>query len=155
MNKVLRDRDISSDQNTSALNQTGTHSLEGHKSHRQIPALDGVRAIACLSVIFISLSFIAGQQASGDPAYMTSMMYLAYLFILLHRLPILVIQALFSSFFSLAFCSFCPMLKRCYSKVPWPGLPSLLSSSHFPHSSRLFCCALLDSFILPSRIPAI
>ncbi|HEY4035985.1 MAG TPA: acyltransferase [Ktedonobacteraceae bacterium] len=69
MNKVLRDRDISSDQNTSVLGQTGTHSLEGDKSHRQIPVLDGARAIACLGVLSLHLNLIAGQQSIWQPLH--------------------------------------------------------------------------------------
>ncbi|HEY4033411.1 MAG TPA: acyltransferase [Ktedonobacteraceae bacterium] len=67
----LKDQNSTIDQKTQAPNQLATSSLETSKPKSQILVLDGVRAVACLSVLLYHMSFIAGTKGIWGPVYNT------------------------------------------------------------------------------------
>jgi len=54
-----KNQDIPSDQNTTAPSSSGTNSPEESQSKKQIPVLDGIRAIACLSVLVYHVNLVS------------------------------------------------------------------------------------------------
>src|SRR5947207_1892142 len=69
MKTALRDQDTSDNQTTSEPSPSATISLAESTSDKQIPVLDGVRAIACLGVISMHLSFHVGEQRIWKPLH--------------------------------------------------------------------------------------
>src|SRR5712692_1677270 len=69
LDKFIRDHGPTIDQKTQAFNQSMTNSSEVSKPKSQILVLDGVRAVACLSVILYHMSFIAGTMGIWGPVY--------------------------------------------------------------------------------------
>src|SRR5205807_1558997 len=65
----LNTQDMPSGQNTTASNPSETNVLEGSQQKKQIPVLDGVRAIACLSVLVYHMSLKSGQSGIWSPIY--------------------------------------------------------------------------------------
>src|SRR5260370_37999795 len=121
MKTALRDQDTSHHQTIPEPSPSATISLAESTSDKQIPVLDGVRAIACLSVLIYHWSYAVGKQSiwkplhdihdvPGMPAYFAAM--LAYggdsgviLFFLLS-----------------GFLLFLPYAKALLFEGPWPGL---------------------------------
>ena len=121
MKTALRDQDTSHHQTIPEPSPSATISLAESTSDKQIPVLDGVRAIACLSVLIYHWSYAAGKQSIWKPlhdihdvpgmlAYFAAM--LAYggdsgviLFFLLS-----------------GFLLFLPYAKALLFEGPWPGL---------------------------------
>ena len=60
-NISLKNQDMPSGQNTTASGPSETNLLEGSQPKKQIPVLDGARAIACLSVLVYHLSLRSGK----------------------------------------------------------------------------------------------
>ncbi len=64
---VLRDQNIAHDQNIPAPSPSGINSLEGSKSKNQVPVLNGIRAIACLSVLFFHIHLAVRSTGIWNP----------------------------------------------------------------------------------------
>src|SRR5258708_4257586 len=69
MKTARRDQDTSHNQTILEPSPSATTSLAGRTSDKQIPVLDGVRAIACLGVLSMHLSFHAGQERIWKPLH--------------------------------------------------------------------------------------
>ena len=121
MKPALRDQDTSHNQTIPEPSPSETTSLAESKSDKQIPVLDGVRAIACLGVISFHLTDEAGIQHMWKPlhgvhdvpgmlAYCAATLgYAGYSGVIL--------------FFLLSgFLLFLPYAKALLFESPWPSL---------------------------------
>src|SRR5258708_3152827 len=69
MKTTLRDQDTSDNQTTPEPSPFETNSPAGSTSDKQIPVLDGVRAIACLGIISFHLTDQSGKQYIWKPLH--------------------------------------------------------------------------------------
>ncbi len=69
LDTFIRDHGPTIDQKTQAFNQSTTNLLGVSKPKSQILVLDGVRAVACLSVLLYHMSFLAGTMGIWGPVY--------------------------------------------------------------------------------------
>ncbi len=69
MNTSLGDQDTPYIQNTAEPSLSKANLLQESKHDKQIPVLDGIRAIACLGVLLFHMSLIAGTMGIWGPVY--------------------------------------------------------------------------------------
>src|SRR5260370_17317063 len=72
MNTALGDQDTSHGQNIAESSPSQTNSLTGSKPDKQIPVLDGVRAVACLIVLLFHVNLFARHYNIWLPLKNTS-----------------------------------------------------------------------------------
>src|SRR5205814_7113610 len=108
-------------QNTTGTSPFETNSLEGSQPKKQIPVLDGARAIACLSVLVYHISIRSGKSGIWGPVHT------------IHDIPGMF--AFFVSSFAYygesgvilffllsSFLLFLPYAKALLFEAPWPSL---------------------------------
>ena len=66
---ALNTQDMPNGQNTTASSLSETNALAGSQPKKQIPVLDGARAIACLSVLVYHMSLRSGKSGIWGPVY--------------------------------------------------------------------------------------
>jgi len=121
MKPALRDQDTSHNQTIPEPSPSETTSLAESKSDKQIPMLDGVRAIACLGVISMHLSFHAGKQYIWKPLHGVHDV-LGLLAYFAATLSYAGYSGVILFFLLSSFLLFLPYAKALLFESPWPGL---------------------------------
>ncbi len=121
MKTALRDQDISHGQIIPEPSPSATTSLAESTSDKQIPVLDGVRAIACLGVLSFHLTGEAGNQRIWKPLHGVYDVpgLLAYL---AATLGCAGYSGIILFFLLSGFLLFLPYAKALLFESPWPGL---------------------------------
>jgi len=121
MNTALGDQGISHGQNIPESSPSETNSLKGSKPDKQIPVLDGARAIACLIVLSFHVNLFARHYGIWLPLH--SAPKLTVIFALNEYLGDYFADSGAVLFFVLSgFLLFLPYAKALLFDSPWPSI---------------------------------
>ncbi len=121
MHTALSDQETTTGQNTSAGSSSASNAREKSQSSKQIPVLDGLRAIACLGVLAFHLNYIAGQSNMWGPVHdiHTLSGMLTYV---VASLAYCGQSGIYLFFLLSGFLLFLPYAKALLFDGPWPSL---------------------------------